>query len=224
MPQPVAIDADLPQPVAFQLRAPVAEHDSLGIERQVVPVENAAVQLRHDFAHLAAGQGQDAQIASPAADVLEIVVVVLAVVRVAFDEQDLGVPQQRVQIDQHAAPHRRHFGHQAARRLVGRIDPPGGQGRQFALVFVQPAEQFGGRILRGRSPSQFGHRGAQPRQIAAQRGQHRRLDAQIEPARIVPIGLGLLHSISFRAERIAAAAAIGDQLLDQLFLPLAARG
>ena len=106
LPQTTAIDADLVQAVAFGLRAPVAKDDPSRVERQVVAVEHAAGQLRDQFADPAVGQREHAQVAAPGTDVLEVVVVVLAVVRVAFDEHDLRAAQQRVEVDQHLAPHR----------------------------------------------------------------------------------------------------------------------
>ena len=220
LPQAAAVHADLVQAIALGQRTAVAEHDAAGIEREVVAVEDAAAEFRSDFAHLAVGRRQHAQVAAPTADVLEVVVVVLAVVRVALDEEDFRVLQQRVQLDQHAALHRRNLGHQAARCLIGRIEPLFGLREQPLLVFVQAAEQFGRRIRSARRSSQFLHRGAQPIEIAAQRGENRRPDAEVEPARIIAAAFGLLKPIEFRTDRYFIPGAVRGHAVDKLFLEL----
>jgi len=97
----------------------------------------------------------------------------------------LGVSEQRVAPHEHFPLHLRHFGHQATRGRIGRIEPRGGLGRQSPLVFVQAGEQFGSRVFARVRAAEFRHRRPQSLKIGLQLRQHRSLHAQVETAAVV---------------------------------------
>ena len=225
LPQTAAIDADLVQAVALGLRAAIAKYKAARIERKVVAIEHAARQLRHQFANPAVGQRQHAQIAAPGTDVLKIVVVVLAVVRVAFDEDDLRAAQQRIEVDQHLAPQARQFGQQTPRRLVDPIEPLAGRARNAPIELVQPLPQVATGYSASVRVAQRLDGRAEPREFTPECDQHGTLHTQIKPADDRRARRSLCSELlQFRADRRPVGAAFGNQTVDQLFLELSCLG
>ncbi len=104
LPQTGTVHLDFVQSQRVRRRGPVAKDNSLSVERQIKPVEDAARQLGTQLRDLAGCQIQNAQIASRGSCLHEFGIVPAGAVRMATHEQDLARSKQRVAGDQRARP------------------------------------------------------------------------------------------------------------------------